>query len=379
MNKFIARFDILSIIIFNLFCILFCTNKASAQTSPNFDFSLGIDYSSAEQTLDFFERRTSNSKQVAKLRGNQLAALTSVMLARTEKSDDDFSDQLELARNLSTFESDVYGFSTGRSRIQELRKLLQEMRKRHIDRRIVATIAAYFPEQVKISTQFSTYLVVLGNERAAAYVRNVVWNYDVPTFVSEDKGEPVIVVNLARVIERSHDLESQFIEVLSITAHECFHAALSILQKSLSESIKPRNAAEQLLNLVQNEGLAYYLSMQTHIGGEVPSPNWFNITAKAIETLNRALLELHSSNLTYSRARELIMDANLSGSFEENYGSTSGLRMAYEIDNHLGRSALSETLLGGGRRFLSAYQKACSQDGSLPRIDKQVVRLMKLE
>ena len=63
------------------------------------------------------------------------------------------------------------------------------------------------------------------------------------------------------------------------------------------------------------------------------------------------------------------MDANLSGSFEGDDGATSGLRMAYEIDAHLGRPALTATLMTGGRSFVLTYQRACLRDGSLPQLD----------
>jgi len=61
---------------------------------------------------------------------------------------------------------------------------------------------------------------------------------------------------------------------------------------------------------------------------------------------------MSSPNLTRSRARELLMNANLSGSMEGNYGATAGMRMAYEIDAHLGRPALSATLLTGSCSFI---------------------------
>jgi hypothetical protein len=352
------------------------TEVLRAQTHPNFEFSLGVDYSAAEQTLDFFDRRIGNADRVAKLRGNQLAAATSVMLARTEKSSDDFRDQLELARNITRFESDVYGFFPAKNHIPELRKLLNNIKQRQLDRRIVATIASFFPEQAKISTRFSVYLVVIGNERATAFVRRVVWNFDTPTFVNDGEGEPVIVVNLARLIKGPPNEQAQFIEVLSTTAHECFHAAFSVLQKSLPDSIRPRNIADQLLELVQNEGVAYYLSLQTHLGGETPARKWFDVTSKAVDMLNRVLGEMLAPNLTHARAQELIMDANLSGSFEGNYGATSGLRMAYEIDTHLGRPALTATLMNGGRSFILAYQQACLRDGSLPQLDKRVLQFV---
>ena len=194
------------------------------------------------------------------------------MLARTEKTNEDFSQQLELARNNTRFESDVYGFSPAKNHIQEIRKLLLEVKHRQLDRRIVATVASFFPEQAKISTRFSVYFVVIGNERASAFVRHVIWNYDVPTFVGEEQGEPIIVVNLARIVEGQKNVEAQFIEVLSTTAHECFHAAFSVLKKSLPDSIKSRNIADELLDVVQNEGVAYYLSLETHIGNRTLLP-----------------------------------------------------------------------------------------------------------
>ncbi len=347
-----------------------------SQTNPNFDFSLGIDYSAAEQMLDYFDHVTGNTKYVAELRGNRLAAATSVMLARTEKSDDDFRQQLELARNNSRFESDVYGFSPAKNHITELRKLLQEIKHRQLDRRIVATVASFFPENVKISTRFSVYFVVIGNERASAFVRHVIWNYNVPTFVGEEQGEPIIVVNLARIIEGPTNVEAQFIEVLSTTAHECFHAVFSVLRKSLPDSIKAKNVANQLLDVVQNEGVAYYLSLETHIGNKIPSRQWFDITAQAIKVLNNVLIEMSSPNLTRARAQELMMNANLSGSFEGNYGATAGMRMAYEIDSHFGRPALTATLLTGSCSFISTYMQVYLRDETLPKIDKQVSRLL---
>lgn len=360
-------------------CLSLFVDASRAQTNQNFDFSLGVDYSSADLTLDFFDRRIGNADRIAKLRGNQLAALTSILLARTEKSETDFRDQLELGRNIPRFESDVYGFFPAKNHIPELRSLLAEAKYRQIDRRIVATLASYFPPEAKISTRFSLYFVVIGNERASAFERRVIWNYDTPTFVGDDEGEPVIVVNLARAVEASKDLHDQFIEILSTTAHECFHAAFSVLQKSLPDSLKPRTAVDQLMELVQNEGVAYLLSQETHIGGAIPNRNWFNVTTNAVDRLNSVIREMLSPNLTRERARQLILDANLSGSFEGNFGSTAGLRMAYEIDRNLGRPALTTTLLQGGRSFFAAYQRACMSDRNLHQLDRRILQMLNLD
>ncbi len=70
------------------------------------------------------------------------------------------------------------------------------------------------------------------------------------------------------------------------------------------------------------------------------------------------------------------MNANLSGSFEGNYGATAGLRMAYEIDKNLGRPALTATLMNGGTGFVQAYEKACQRDNMLPKIDKRILNVI---
>jgi hypothetical protein len=352
----------------------FC-GAGHAQSNSSFNVSLEVDFSSAAQTLDFFDRRTGNTELVAELRGNRLAAATSVMLGRTSRSSQDFRRQLELARDNGIFADDLYGLMAARKHVPELRKLLAEANRRQLDRRVVATIASYFPEDAKITAAIPVYVVVIGNERAAAVVRRVAWNGNVPSF-DEQNGEPVIILNLARVLETAPTVDRQFIELLATLAHECFHAAFAVYKQSLPDTTRPTTLDDQLLDLVQNEGVAYCLSLQIHLGGETPYQGWFSATSKAVEALNQALMELHSPQLTRARARELLMNANLSGSFEGNYGATAGMRMAYEIDNRLGRPALTATLKSGGRAFLSAYRQACLQDASLPQIDRRVLQVL---
>lgn len=370
------RLILASILLLGLICVL--SKKVSAQTNPTFNVSLEIDFNSAEQILDFFDRRTGNIGRVADLRGNRLAAVTSVMLARTSRPIEDFRQQLEFARDQATYENDIYGLLPAKRHTRELRKLLTEVKRRQLDRRVLATIDSYFPQGVKISTSIPVYIVAMGNERAAAVVRRVTWNGNTPTFVGAGSGEAVIILNLARMLEITPTVEKQFIELLSTLAHECFHATFSALKQSLPDSNRPTTLDDQLLDLVQNEGIAYCLSMQIRLGGQTPHRGWFTATSKAVETLNQALLELHSPNLTRARAQELLMNANLSGSFEGNYGATAGMRMAYEIDNRLGRPALTSTMTGGGRAFLSTYLQACLREKTLPQIDEQVLRLLRL-
>jgi hypothetical protein len=358
--------------------LLFFSVDVYAQTNANFDISLRIDFTSADQLLDYFDRYTNSNMRIAELRGNQLAAATSVLLARTNRSTDDFQQQLELARDYAHYENDIYGLLPAKKHIAELRKLLTEIKQRKLDRKVVATLASYFPDDLKMTASIPVYFVAMGNERAVAVVRRVVWKQEVPWFVGDEEGDPVIIFNLVRVLEMAPRFEEQIIGIMSTLAHESFHAVFSLLRQSLPDSIKPRSYADQLVEIVQNEGIAYALSMNIQSAGYAPMRPWFELTATAITTFNHTYLELLAPNLTNQRAEELMMNANLSGSFEGNYGATAGMRMAYEIDTRLGRPALTSTLSKGGRAFLVTYQQACLQDGTLPVLDKRVLQKIRL-
>ena len=71
-------------IVFLIQTILFPVHLLG-QSNPQFDVSLQVDYSPAEQMLNFFDRQTYNSDRVANSRGNKIAAATSLLMARTER------------------------------------------------------------------------------------------------------------------------------------------------------------------------------------------------------------------------------------------------------------------------------------------------------
>ena len=329
--------------------------------------------------LDFFDRQTFNTDRVADLRGNKIAAATSLLLARTDRSPQDFAHELELIRDDYNTSNDIYGLKATRSHVPQLRKLLTDIEKRQLDRRVIATVQAYFPANVAISGTIPVYVVVMGNERAAAFVRRVVWKDSRPFFVGDTEGEPIIVLNLTRMLEFTNDVNAQFIQSLTTLAHECFHAIFGLYQQS-SETWRQYHQRIgplwSLAEVVQNEGIAYLLSIQLQIGGQTPADQWFDATSRAIAALNSASKELLAPSISSDRARALILNANMSGSFQGNYGATAGQRIAYEIDTRLGRSALTETIIGGVKDFFGKYQTLCSQNSNLPRLDAEVLKVL---
>jgi len=345
------------------------------QSNPNFNVNLQVDYSSAEQLIGLCEGKLFNVNAVADLRGSQLAAATSVLLARKQVSAETFHRELELARDKSGSSDDVFGFAPALMHLQEIKALLSESKKRELARRVVATVEQFFPNDARIYTSLTVYIVAFGHENAAAFVRRVVWNGNTPTFVGENEGEPVIVVNLARLVSSNESTEDQFIETLSTLAHETFHAVFAVYQSGspVWKDLNARRASYwPLAELVQNEGIAYRISFQERTGGSLP-PSVFSSAKDAVPKLNSAMLEMASPNITGLRVRELLMDANLSGTFERNYGAAAGLLMAFAIDSKMGRNALTETIAKGVGDFFQKYDALTKQYDELPKLSPEVL------
>jgi hypothetical protein len=72
----------------------------------------------------------------------------------------------------------------------------------------------------------------------------------------------------------------------------------------------------------------------------------------------------------------LIMNSNLSGSYEKNYGATAGLLMAYSIDLKLSRKSLTESLVNGVGDFFKKYQQLAEENGDLPKFDNDVIDML---
>ena len=345
-----------------------------SQSNPNFNVNLQVDYSSADQIIDICEGRLHNVNGFADLRGSQLAATTSILLARKQFPPDAFQHELELLRDNFRSSDDIFGLEPTRAHLAEIKALLAEVKKGELDRRVIATVEQFFPSDARIFTTLSVYVVAFGNENAAAFVRRVVWQGNTPVFVGENEGEPVIVVNLDRLIGNNEPTNVQFIETLSTLAHETFHAVFAVYQSSspVWREINSRKGTFwSLAELVQNEGIAYRISFQEQTGSSLP-PYIFNEAKNAVLLLNNAMQELLSPTVTDSRARDLLMNANLSGSFEKNYGAAAGLLMAFAIDTKLGRNALTETIANGVGDFFDKYDALTKQYDELPKLSEEI-------
>lgn len=358
--------------------IIVCSFVHISRAQDRFNVTLRLDFSSVDALIELSEGRIANIDRVAELRGNQIAAATSALLARERYSTKSFARELDRFRNGSSLANDIYGLSSASVYLQQIKALTQESKRRNLDRRVLSTIAPFFPPNARIDAVIPVYFVALGNENAAAFVRSVAWRDNVPYFVRDGEGELTIVVNLTRSVQYLRDVQIQFVDMLSTLAHESFHAVFGIYQQT-SPAWRMLNARPEpawtLAELAQNEGIAYLISLQQRSGGQL-SPERLVTARQSVTALSDALKELISPTLTQQRAQELIMNSNLSGSFEKNYGATAGLMMAYMIDAKLGRKALTESLEYGTGDFFAKYQQLAEENGDLPKFDADVITFL---
>ena len=354
------------------------TRLLFAQTNSQFNVNLRLDFFSAEQSIDLFEDRYVSTQQLAELRGNRIAASTAGLIANSGSVTALLQNYLDSLRYHDVMMNDVYHLEDARKNVAGIKELLTELKKQNFSRRVVATVEQVFPHDADVSTTIPVYVVALGHENVDAFVRRIVWHDDVPQFVGENQGELTIVVNLAHAVNYGRNLKERFISVLGVVAHEVFHAAFGAY-KETSQTwqhfyAKHNSPFDELVDLTQNEGIAYYLSLDQQGRGFLPR-DWYNRTREVFVTFNKNAEELLSNRLTPSRAAELLRTANLSG-YWESYGAMTGMVIAREIDLRMGRAALIETIAKGSYDFFQKYVKLSKEDTNLPRLNQAISKVL---
>jgi hypothetical protein len=355
--------------------LLGCAAPVQSQTDPAFNISLSIDYTAAEQTLLLLRGEYVNTRELAALRGNRVAASTSGLIAGNGDAPSHLQSYLDSLAGRSIIRDDVFRLEEARENADAIGALLDELRRRNFSRMVVATVEQIFPSDIPVAAVIPVYVVALGHENADAYVRRVTWKGDEPQFAGEGEGELTIIINLAAAATYPLPPEEGMKSILLTTAHEVFHAAFGLYKDASpgwkSYYAKHTSAADYLLDLVQNEGIAYYLSLEQRLGDRLPQ-DWISRMQESFATFNRNAQRLMSAGVGGREAGEIIRSANLSG-YWESYGSMTGMAMAREIDRGLGRKALIETISLGPLDFLSKYVSLTETSSSMPEISEGVL------
>jgi hypothetical protein len=349
---------------------------AAAQMS-NFNVVLRLNTESAERTVELYKGLFGRPSEIAGLRGSQIALATTALLWQRPLTTAELERSLEAAKFNQSQGADYFRMEYAREHAPEIQELLRELDRRNFGQKVVSTVEQLFPAGTAISTVIPVYFVAFGHANIDAFVRRVVWHGDTPQFVGEGNGELTIVVNLANSVRYGRNVDERFLGLMSVVAHEVFHAAFGVY-KDHSPRWREYYAShhayiDHLMDITQNEGIAYYLSLIQRSRGVLGEDQVQNVQA-AFAEFNKRAEELLSPGVSDRRAEEILRLANTSG-FWQSYGSITGMIMARQIDRTMGREALVSTVANGPSDFFAKYADACRQDSNLPPISWQVLRL----
>jgi len=350
-----------------------------AQEHAQFQLSLDLHTGSADRTLEIYQGLSGRPADAARERGSQLSLAVTRSLAGRALGTPDLEAALEAAKFNQDPGDDVFQMRFARENVGALKDLLLELRRRNFAQKVVSTVEQLFPADARVQARIPMFVVAFGHKNIDAYVVRVRWEGNVPIPVGENEGELTIVVNLAKAVLYGSGTDERFVGLLSVVAHEVFHAAYGVYKETSPEwrayySI-PRGPFEDLLDLSQNEGIAYYLSLIQQTHGRLPGDGLQRARA-AFARFNDAAAELLSPTAAAGRVSDLLRDANTSG-YWESYGSITGMIVARQIDQTLGRTALVETLRGNPAKFFKTYAELMRRDNGLPALSPLVIRMLR--
>lgn len=346
-----------------------------AQSSPGFNVRLTLNYESVERCIGLYEGLSGSGREIASLRGSRLALATTADLARRALTSAYLQTCLDDIKFGQVDTDDVFGLHEARTNVASIKELLTTIRRRNFAQRVVSTVEQLFPPEARVSATIPVYFVGFGHRNIDAYAPRVVWHDDLPEFVGEGEGELTIVVNLAKAIGYGRTVEERFLGVLSVVAHEVFHAAFGAYKDASplwqQYYLAHRGYLDQLLDLTQNEGIAHFLTFEQRTGGRLPQ-DWNEKIAAAFAEFNRTADELASPRVSPQRAQLLISSSNTS-EYWKSYGAITGMFIARTLDQHLGRTALAETIANGADAMFALYHTLCLQTNALPRLAQSIV------
>ncbi len=356
--------------------VVLWTGFLVAQEHGQFQLVLELNYISAERTIELYRGLSGHPGEIARLRGSQLALQTTALLAHRKLDLPGLERALEAAKFNQSLGDDVYRMKDARDHVAELAELTDALRRRNFGQRVASTVEQLFPAGAYVRGTLPMYFVAFGHENIDAFVRRVVWNGDQPLFSGEREGEPTIVINLAKAVHYGRTVDERFLGLLSTVAHEVFHAAFDAYKDASpvwrDYYARRRSYFDALTDLAQNEGIAYYLSLVQSSRGRLPA-DWEQRVAAVFRSFNRAAEDLLAPGVSPRRAQELLLSANTSG-YWESFGAMAGMVMAKQIDQGLGRNALSETIAAGPADFFSKYIMLMRRDSAVPALSPAVVR-----
>ena len=359
-------------------------SKTTDNTNDNFEklkIKFNIHTKSSDLLLKWFDNQSDTiTKKIVEQPGTQIMdGIVENTLSQNELPTF-FNELINFDIN-DSLKSDPYGLRLAWFQRGESSLLLNKIKEYNFSDEITDRIKPYIPTDYPLDVACNVYFVLTGWEWGDAMVRKIT-KTDNHYRVTE-QGEPIIIVNLSIITKLyGDDIDKLLNDDISNTiSHELFHFVFSKYQNVSSYWKNNRDTTKigQLVEILQNEGIAHYLShnqKQNLIKNYNKSNELKEHEKEAFKKLDIAVKQLLNPELSNQEKDSILMKSN-SGKYWDKFGAIAGKFMAYHIEKEYGEQAIRQSLSKGAYYFLELYNKVQSENSALPILPDKLRKRIK--
>jgi len=363
-----------------------CTqSKTTDKSNDNFEklkIKFNIHTKSSDLLLQWLDNQSDINikKEILEQPGTQImAGIVENSLPQNDLPT--FFDELTNFAINDSLKPDPYGLRLAWFQKDESSLLLDKIKEYNFQGEIADRIKPYIPADYPLDVKCNVFFVLTGWEWGDAMVRKIT-NIDNQCKVTE-QGEPVIIVNLSIITNLyGDDIDVLLNDDISHTiSHELFHLVFAEYRNVSSYWKNNRDTTKigRLVEIIQDEGIAHYLShnqKQNLIENYYSSDELKEHEKEAFKQLDIAVKQLLNTELSNQEKDNILMKSN-SGKYWDKFASIAGKFMVYHIEKEYGEQAVQQSLSKGSYYFLELYNKARSENSTLPDLPEELNKRIK--
>jgi hypothetical protein len=272
--------------------------------------------------------------------------------------------------------SDPYGLKLAWFQRDKSSLLLDKIKEYNFSSEITDRIKPYIPTDYPLDVTSDVYFVLTGWEWGDAMACEIT-KIDNQYKVTE-QGESIIIINLSIITKLyGDDIDKLLNDNISNTmSHELFHLVFAEYRKVSSFWKNNRNTTkiEQLVEIIQNEGIAHYLShnqKQNLIENYNKTNELKEHEKEAFKQLDIAVKQLLNPELSKQEKDNILMKSN-AGKYWDKFGAIAGKFMVYHIEKEYGEQAIQQSISKGAYYFLELYNKLRIENPILPGLPEEL-------
>lgn len=331
---------------------------------------------SSDLLLKWFDKKSDIIlKEILEQPGTQImAGIVENTLSQNELPT--FFDELKNFSADDSSKSDPYGLKLAWFQRDESSLLLDKIKEYNFSSEITDRIKPYIPTDYPLDVTSNVYFVLTGWEWGDAMACEIT-NIDNQYKVTE-QGESIIIINLSIITKLyGDDIDKLLNDNISNTmSHELFHLVFAEYRKVSSywKNNRDTTKIEQLVEIIQNEGIAHYLShnqKQNLIKNYNKTNELKEHEKEAFKQLDIAVKQLLNPELSKQEKDNILMKSN-AGKYWDKFGAIAGKFIVYHIEKEYGEQAIQQSISKGAYYFLGLYNKLQLENPILPGLPEEL-------